>query len=396
MLILGDIFLLYLSLILFLGSLFLYRKTKMNKINKTFFFLTILLQIFLLFFYFISLYFTKEGLGSIVIYYLEHGFSGANFLEYKWPILGMIAYIILGLFFCIWIVFSKNNGKINKKTYWISFLLILVSFIINPVLKDFSYLYNLIHEKNIKAAENNNHFDFDVRRIAHAGGGIAGKTYTNSFEAIEGNLKGGFSYFEIDFSFTKDNQLACIHDWDQNFKENFGFEIGDIPTLKEFEKLVDDNLKFHNCTIQSLAGFMEKYPEVYLITDVKDNNLEALNIIKKNIKDYKKRIIPQIYSPSNYSKVKAMGYEQIIWTLYRYNFSTNNFVEEVLNWIDKFEGSFAITMPKDYAKTKLPRELSKKKIPSYVHTVNEAKEKDYFLNQQLVSEIYTDFLPARD
>jgi phosphoglycerol transferase len=239
-------------------------------------------------------------------------------------------------------------------------------------------------------------FNFDIRRIAHAGGGISGKTYTNSFEAIEENFKKGFSYFEIDFSFTKDNQLACIHDWDKNFETSFGFEIEDIPTLKEFEKIIETNSKFHNCTLNSLADFMEKHPEIYIITDVKADNLKALQIISEKIKDYEKRIIPQIYDPANYSKVKKMGYEQIIWTLYRYNFSTQNLSKEVLSWTDKFEDDFAITMPEKYAKTDLPIELFKKKIPTYVHTINDSRDKDYYLKQQMVSEIYTDFLPSKN
>jgi len=239
-------------------------------------------------------------------------------------------------------------------------------------------------------------FNFDVRRIAHAGGGLQGKTYTNSFEAIEENFKRGFSYFEIDFSFTKDDQLACIHDWDKNFETSFGFKIKDIPTLDYFETLVDNSPKFHNCTLDSLANFIEKHPEIYIVTDVKEDNLQALQIISERVEDYQKRIIPQIYNPANYSKVKAMGYEQIIWTLYRYSFSSQDLTKEVLSWTDKFEGNFAIIMPEDKAKTNLPIGLFKKQIPTYVHTINENKDKDYFLKKQMVSEIYTDFLPPKN
>ena len=38
--------------------------------------------------------------------------------------------------------------------------------------------------------------DFKVSRIAHAGGGILGNTYTNSYEALNLNIRNGFLYFE--------------------------------------------------------------------------------------------------------------------------------------------------------------------------------------------------------
>lgn len=83
-----------------------------------------------------------------------------------------------------------------------------------------------------------------------------------------------------------------------------------------------------------------------------------------------------------------MGFEQIIWTLYRYN-GTN---EDVLKWVDEFKGSFAITMPKGQAASNLPTELAKKHIPTYVHTINKLEEKNKFIDKFNITEIYTDFL----
>ena len=53
---------------------------------------------------------------------------------------------------------------------------------------------------------------------------LEGKAYTNSFDALDQNIKNGFVYFEIDFSLTKDDQLVCLHDWKRSFKRSFGFE----------------------------------------------------------------------------------------------------------------------------------------------------------------------------
>lgn len=229
---------------------------------------------------------------------------------------------------------------------------------------------------------------FQVHRIAHAGGGVGGKTYTNRFAALNQNIKNGFLYFELDFNFTKDGQLVCIHDWQGSFKEAFGFEAKERPTLEEFKRLVKNTPGSKNCTLQSLITWMKQNPSSFIITDVKENNFKALQIMSEKIPDFKKRIIPQIYYPDNYSSVKKMGYKQIIWTLYRYN-GTN---DDVLKWVDKFKGSFAITMPKNRASSNLARELAKKHIPTYVHTINTLEERNKFINEFGVTEIYTDFL----
>ena len=230
--------------------------------------------------------------------------------------------------------------------------------------------------------------NFRPLRVAHAGGGINGKTYTNSLEALDYNVKNGFSYFELDFSFTKDRQLVCIHDWKQNFNRTFGFLPKEKPTLEAFESLVKNKSELEQCTLETLANWMKQNTAAFIITDIKEDNLEGLKIISENIPEFKRRIIPQIYDPRNYNEVKRMGYKQVIWTLYRYNGSN----DEVLHWTEKFDGLFAITMPKNRATSDLPRRLAERRIPTYVHTVNTVEEAHKFINDFGVMEIYTDFL----
>jgi len=229
---------------------------------------------------------------------------------------------------------------------------------------------------------------FQPRRVAHAGGGINGKTYTNSLEALDHNIKNGFSYFELDFSFTKDRRLVCIHDWQPNFKRAFGFLPEKMPTLEDFESLVKNKSEFKICTLATLANWMEKNPSAIIITDIKQENLEGLKIIARKIPEFETRIIPQIYDPQNFQAVKMMGYKQIIWTLFFYDGSN----DDVLYWTDRFNGSFAITMTKNRATSDLPKRLAEKNIPTYVHTVNTLEEMNKFVNDFGVREIYTDFL----
>jgi len=229
-------------------------------------------------------------------------------------------------------------------------------------------------------------------RVAHAGGGLNKVNYTNSYEALDYNYQQGFVYFELDFVFTSDNQLVCLHDWKTNFKRSFGFEATKKYSLSEFEQLAEDNTRFKNCTLTGLADWMIEHPLAVIVTDVKEKNIVALRDIYSTLPNARQRVIPQIYQPENFATIKAIGYQQIIWTLYRYRGDNDS----VLTLTDTFSGPIAITMPKKRAASDLPMRLADKHIPSYVHTINNALHAQQYKDTYKISEIYTDYLvPAR-
>jgi len=114
---------------------------------------------------------------------------------------------------------------------------------------------------------------FQMARVAHAGGGVNRMSHTNSHDALDHNLKQGFSHFELDFSFTEDGKLVCIHDYEENFEAIFGFQTEEKPTLDAFKSLVEKASGFKNCTLESLTVWMEQNPSVFIITDIKEDNL---------------------------------------------------------------------------------------------------------------------------
>lgn len=228
---------------------------------------------------------------------------------------------------------------------------------------------------------------FDVKRVAHAGGAWEGNTYTNSIEALDENLKNGFTYFEIDFSFTQDGQLACVHDWTKWLNEKTNSGTSRPLTMEEF-KLLIEKTDFKICSLETLAAWMAAHPSAVIVTDVKDDNLSALKIISEKIPDFARRVIPQIYTPSEYEKARAMGYDMIIWTLYRYGGNNDKVLAEIKN----FHGPVAITMPVERAAAGLPRKLKENGIPTYVHTINSKWDEFKYLTIYGADEIYTDFL----
>lgn len=228
---------------------------------------------------------------------------------------------------------------------------------------------------------------FDTHRVAHAGGEIDGFTYTNSFEALNKNLESGFVYFELDLLLTSDDSVICLHDWKSFLKKN---NLNKVPNLKEFKKAVEKK-KYKNCTLEELVNWMNKNKNknIKIITDSKKENLLILKIIRDKVPNYSTRIIPQIYYPEEFNKVKDLGFKSVIWTLYRYKLNNNM----VLYKLRDFHGEIAITMPLSRAKNGLSRKIKELGLPTYVHTINDEILLEKLQNNYDVTNIYTDNLP---
>jgi glycerophosphoryl diester phosphodiesterase len=223
-------------------------------------------------------------------------------------------------------------------------------------------------------------------RVAHAGGGFKGITYTDSLDALNANLN-DYEVFELDFNFTSDGHLVCIHDWGESAERTFGKRFDVAPSLLQFEQLVSHNEKFKNCTFEQVGVWLSANPRKFVVTDVKDDNLRALAYMLKSYPDAKTRVIPQIYLPGEYSKVKNLGYERVILTIYRWNPSAIR-----LLITSQYLDLYAITMPID--RIWLAKLLQELKVPVYIHTINN-KETYNILKANGVVNIYTDWLSEK-
>lgn len=219
--------------------------------------------------------------------------------------------------------------------------------------------------------------------VAHAGGAIYGFRYTNSLDAIEGSYNNGFKLIELDFEWTKDDKVVIIHDWDFMVQRLFKSE-SKVFTLKEFKSTkVFQDLSLMD--LDDLVSWLEKRNDVYIITDIKQDNLKCLNFIKEKHEHIQSQIIPQIYSFEGYSSVKEMGYNNIILTLY----GLNNSDDEVIDFVGN-NPVFAVTMPVERGFTELPMRLKEINTCTYVHTVNDLYIFEE-LNENGVFGIYTDY-----
>jgi len=227
----------------------------------------------------------------------------------------------------------------------------------------------------------------EVSAIAHAGGGINGKTYTNSFKALNHNYDRGYELFEIDFVWTNDGHLVCLHDWDRTPKWLLDYHGEEPLSLAEFNQLEHPELKFKPCTLDSLNQWLIHHPKAFVVTDIKEANIKGLELIKNKIKDAESRVIPQIYIPKQYQPTKDLGYQFIIWTLYGFPGDNDAVVEEYKNM-----DLFAITMPQHRAKEGLAKMLIKPKIPPYVHTITNLDDAIHYQKKYRITSVYTVFL----
>jgi glycerophosphoryl diester phosphodiesterase len=216
--------------------------------------------------------------------------------------------------------------------------------------------------------------------IIHAGGELWGVdsegTYrsflgSNSLEGLENCAANGYNAIELDFSFTSDGHLVCIHDWSSEYIDTI--ETGTPLTYDEFMS----SKIFWNFTpldIETVGVFTEEHPDVYIITDIKESFSDAVDAIAAALPELKDRIVVQIYSEDDYDIASGAGFSNIIYTLYRLDWQSKTDTDALI----KFERSHPLigfTFAKELCDEKnYVSKLSKAGVPLYVHTVNDSAE----------------------
>ena len=151
----------YISIAIFFLSCFFYLISKKTIINtKIRVCYSILTFVFLLFvpLFVIANYFTGEGINQAVIYHIAYGLEGAGFAE-EWRIILIGIFIIILIFlFTYWLYKPKKNtvNNIDKKTkiyICISFLLIFIASLINPVFQKIYPLFFSLKTKNKQSSD---------------------------------------------------------------------------------------------------------------------------------------------------------------------------------------------------------------------------------------------------
>jgi glycerophosphoryl diester phosphodiesterase len=225
--------------------------------------------------------------------------------------------------------------------------------------------------------------------IAHAGGVARSRTYTNSLEALNYSAARGFQLIELDFSWTRDGYLVLLHDWNREFENLFDHPSGQL-TLAEFRNS-RSKLGLTQLALPDLGEWMDRNPGIRVITDVKNRNLDGLGRIATRLSRHMPRFLPQIYHPEEYSPVRALGYRELIFTLYRCKLSD----DEVMAFATSHDlHAVAMTIGRATGSDLMMR-LHRADIPVLVHTVNDLSTL-MELTGRGASGIFTDWLIPRE
>ena len=194
--------------------------------------------------------------------------------------------------------------------------------------------------KYVPFEEDENAWYSKYKVIAHSGGGINGKEFTNSKEAWENSYNNGDRVFDADIRLTSDGILILRHSWQDDFEQNMDFHYikddlnvvqvkeSELPSYEQFKNTLIYN-QFHPMSFDDVVDFMEKHPEVYVALDVKVDIEKAYKSIVENYSDdILNRIIVSFYRYDDYYKIKEI-YPFKNWIIRQYNNISNNYLEMV-------------------------------------------------------------------
>lgn len=221
--------------------------------------------------------------------------------------------------------------------------------------------------------------------IIHAGGEIQGYFGTNSLDALENAYSKGNRYIEIDFSFSSDLRPVCIHDW--NHLSYSGYD-GTKPTSEEFANSTVYSM-FTSLTLEKLCDFMKQHEDLYIVTDVKDHNMYFSGILKREYPELCDRFIIQVYSEEQYDFISRLGFENIIFSLYKLDYYKQMDTDYLVSFA-KEHRLYAYTFNAVLCDTEgYVDAMLECGIPLFIHTVNDKQmQKKYF--DMGISGIYTD------
>lgn len=304
---------------------------------------------------------------------------GKNYKSIRYSIVGASGNKLLG----IWK--SKNNNGI----FFIFEIIVLILFI-GLVVQKTRCIYKTQQLQNEIVATRNS--IMDKRSIVHAAGTIIDGEeeyiYTNSLEALENAYSNDNRFIEIDFCPTVDGDVVLSHYW-------LNVELGGEQTKENYLKAKVYGL-FTTMDLEMLAQFMYDHEDLYIITDIKSNNVEVCAQIQERYPDLVDRFIIQIYHVNEFGPISELGYKKIIFTLYTISTEEMN-IDVIADAIKKYD-ILAVTFweswiydvedswrhGKDFYNTM--RSLG---IPICVHTVNDRSD---ILNDfdEGVDIVYTD------
>ena len=137
------------------------------------------------------------------------------------------------------------------------------------------------------------------RYIAHAGGQIDGRRYTNSREALDMAYENGLRLFEFDLIKTSDGRLVAAHDWD--WWRNATGSTATEPTHREFKELLLFEA-YQTLDLHDLDRWFAEHADSYLVTDKVTDFRELVDGFAHN-----SRLIVEVFSVDDFRRARDEG-----------------------------------------------------------------------------------------
>ncbi|MBQ7500242.1 MAG: hypothetical protein IJT91_05055 [Clostridia bacterium] len=216
--------------------------------------------------------------------------------------------------------------------------------------------------------------------------------HTNSYEALDQNYDLGARVFEIDFNFTADGKLVCLHEWSGRF---FPDKPEGVPLTEEEFLSYKIFGKYTHITLDMLAEFMKERPDVFVVTDIKDRCTEGASVIASEYPGLTGRFIIQIYDPDEYDEIRSLGFDNVILTLYSLTLEEKLDTETIIDFAEEHE-LLAITFGAPLCDIDgYVEKMKAADIPLLVHTVNGKALREKYLSMG-ISAVYTDYGKYRE
>lgn len=225
------------------------------------------------------------------------------------------------------------------------------------------------------------------RLIYHACGAVDGLNYTNSREALEETLSAGHRLVEVDFRFTLDEHLVCVHEW---------YDLKGIKDCCYLDVFLGTKImgEYTPMTAEDIVQYMIQYPDLYIIVDTKEYGIAGVVAELINLCGYDssvaERFIIQCYTRGDKAKITDVypfPEENFLFSVYKFG---SNRVDSILQ-ICQDEGISVVAVHNGrWSEETMARFLDAGCIV-FEHTVNEVSLVETSLKKGVYG-FYTDSL----
>lgn len=237
---------------------------------------------------------------------------------------------------------------------------------------------------------------FKNKLMAHAFGGLDGKTYHNTLRAFDNARKQNYRYYEVDISMTMDKRLVLCHGWSKSNCKTTGMEYSEDLEHAAYDRIMAKTV--HGNPLMDAKDFyklMKKYPHYRFEVDFHNKTGEDMRErIRLLLEDFKKdpkvmdRLLIQSYNKDMY---EGIG-QQYPFKYHQYLVGKNiDRLDEFINYaLD--HGICALALRMNHAKPALVQKIKNAGLFTLAYTVNSDLDIASRLLKTGVDTLCTDFI----